>query len=281
MIFSNQEDPPMEMVTAYTLRIKSLYNYQRFKTEWLERILWERKIYLSNPKNFNDPWDCRPWYRSETLDDPQVLEKYLQHIDRLCREGGLTESECQERLKAYRENPERCKQLVNQTAVEMWEEISKQYRVYCLSSNPCSTLMWSHYADGHKGICLEFCCNNNELFPDAFKIMYEEKYPLLDFTDRSLERQLVPFITKSSVWGYEDEYRLIAMEEPYADDGVLKTKENFLEIPEGSLKSVIIGCNLEEENKRKVENIIREYGGGVEMKRALHVPDRYDLLIGS
>lgn len=31
-------------------------------------------------------------------------------------------------------------------------DIQKRYRVYCLTTNPHNTLMWSHYADNHAGI---------------------------------------------------------------------------------------------------------------------------------
>lgn len=40
-------------------------------------------------------------------------------------------------------------------------------------------LMWSHYADNHKGICLEFDFNKDPLFcQDPFwKVNYRNKYP--------------------------------------------------------------------------------------------------------
>jgi|GEM_PF-975510 len=37
--------------------------------------------------------------------------------------------------------------------------------VTCFSSNPLSFLMWSHYAGGHQGVCLEFSLPNDGLFP--------------------------------------------------------------------------------------------------------------------
>jgi len=49
-------------------------------------------------------------------------------------------------------------------------------RLYCLTPDPCSTLMWSHYADNHRGICLEFD-TTNPLFSDALEVAYRSEYP--------------------------------------------------------------------------------------------------------
>src|ERR1700704_3968385 len=47
-------------------------------------------------------------------------------------------------------------------------EISKR-RIYCLTPIPHSILMWSHYADNHRGVCLEFD-TANRLFSLAMKV---------------------------------------------------------------------------------------------------------------
>jgi hypothetical protein len=52
-------------------------------------------------------------------------------------------------------------------------EIQKRYRVYCLTTKPADTLMWSHYAENHTGICLEFGCANDVL-RNARQVVYRE-----------------------------------------------------------------------------------------------------------
>ena len=43
----------------------------------------------------------------------------------------------------------------------MAEAIDRQYRVYCLGPDAGNLLMWPHYADRHKGVCLEFSLRND------------------------------------------------------------------------------------------------------------------------
>src|ERR1017187_7276787 len=38
--------------------------------------------------------------------------------------------------------------------------VSKR-RICCLTRDPTSTLMWSHYAENHHGVCLEFGVDND------------------------------------------------------------------------------------------------------------------------
>jgi hypothetical protein len=55
-------DTTLIIQTAHELKISRLYHYQRFNPDWIRQILFDRKIYFSNPANFNDPWDCRPYF---------------------------------------------------------------------------------------------------------------------------------------------------------------------------------------------------------------------------
>src|SRR5205085_3407282 len=81
--------------------------------------------------------------------------------------------------------------------------IQDRYRVFCLTTKPTNILMWSHYADNHHGICLQFSCRNS-VFLNALKVEYSEAYPLLDLTE---DDDLLPLLAKAVAWSYEDEYR--------------------------------------------------------------------------
>jgi hypothetical protein len=43
------------------------------------------------------------------------------------------------------------------------QQMLAERRIYCLTPKADSTLMWSHYADNHCGVCLEFSVANNML----------------------------------------------------------------------------------------------------------------------
>ena len=53
-------------------------------------------------------------------------------------------------------NPSKLEAAFVQMDKEMYAALCRQYRIYCLTENPASPLMWGHYAASHTGICLEF-----------------------------------------------------------------------------------------------------------------------------
>ena len=118
-----------------------------------------------------------------------------------------------------------------------------QYRVYCLSTHADSPLMWSHYARSHHGVCLEFSVQNT-LFCASLPVEYLERYPEVDLTDDSHDGNLRTFLTKSKDWSYEHEFRLLVAAPGYAFPDLPATKDNFVPLPTGALKGVIMGCSM-------------------------------------
>jgi Protein of unknown function (DUF2971) len=158
-------------------------------------------------------------------------------------------------------------------------EIQKRYRVYCRTTKPADTLMWSHYAKNHTGICLEFGCRN-EVLRCAIQVVYCETYPPLDLADDDAETVLLPLITKSKAWDYEDEYRLIAQEEAEAlNRKSLIAKNNLLLLPDGAITSIIVGCVAPEGTRNAVSDIVGHSRRVLGLKQAVRVPNHYSLTI--
>jgi len=271
----------MKTKTAATLGIKRLYHYQSIeKLERLARIFTEGTLYFSNTKDFNDPWDCRPFYTKAILDTADGYERALQWLIRCGKRHGpaLPEEEHAKREREMRANRQLLEWMIDELTREMWAAIEKQYRVYCLTLHPDSALMWSHYARSHTGVCLEFSVMN-ELVCGALPIEYLDRYPPFDFAANDEDANLRPFLTKSSVWRYEDEFRLVAAEFPYVAPGMIATKAGLLTLPKGALQSVILGARTTPGDRRLVQSLVEKSGGSVALKEAALVADRYDLEI--
>jgi hypothetical protein len=56
-------------------------------------------------------------------------------------------------------------------STEMWAQMNRRYRIYSLSARPDSQLMWGHYADHHRGVCLEFDVRTPD-FSSAIQVDY-------------------------------------------------------------------------------------------------------------
>jgi hypothetical protein len=266
----------MKTKTAAALRLKRLYHYQPFdKPERLARMFTEGTIYFSRPREFNDPWDCRPCFSKSGLRDPEEYERtVLWFVNSDRKNTSLPEAEHLRREKELRSNPKLVEWMIDQTTYEMEQAIQNQYRVYCLSTHPDSTLMWSHYADSFKGICLEFSVQN-ELFCGSLQVEYIGGYPAFSVSATNDDANIQPLLTKSDVWHYESEFRVIASERPFVFEGVPTTDQGFLLLPHGALKSVIIGSLMPERDRELVRSIVHKSGWDVELKIASLIQDRY------
>ena len=155
----------MKIKTAAALGIEQLYHYQNFNPERLEEMFTQGALYFSKPMDFNDPWDCQPFFNKFGLDDSEEYARticWILDCDRT-HNTSLSEVEHLQREKKVRASRKLLEWMIDQITSEMREAIQKQYRVYCLSTHPNSTLMWAHYAASCHGLCLEFSVLN-ELF---------------------------------------------------------------------------------------------------------------------
>ncbi len=272
----------MAILTAAETGTASLYNYQRFCADWLKQIMFDRKVHFSNPRNFNDPWDCRPAFNKSILDDSNVYEQHVAWFDRVSRKGRdfPTEEEHQKKLARLRSDRAFLESCIDQCSQAMAAGIPERYNVYCLTTHPRNTLMWSHYADRHRGICLEFNCRNR-VFGGALRVEYRDTYPVFPLSSDGYEGNLLPLLTKAKTWAYEDEYRLIAQEAAIAiDHDTLRTKNSFLKLPPDALRAVIMGCLIKPSDADEIRSIIEsQVGRRVVLKRIVRARDHYELSI--
>lgn len=270
----------MSTITAGMNRVTTLYHYQCFDPDRIRKQLESNCIYLSNTKGFNDPWDCRPCFDLNRLDEPAFYERQVQwfrQVDRI-HNTHLSETELQVRACRLQDDRAFLEHCIRQM-VGIETDIQKRYRVYCLTTKPTDTLMWSHYAENHTGICLEFRCDN-AVFSGALKVVYYEAYPLLDLADNDHKTILLPLLAKAKDWAYEDEYRLIAQEESAAlNCQSLITKNNFLTLPDDVLTSIIVGCVAPQSTRKAVVEIVKTSRHRIELREARRVPNHYSLTI--
>jgi hypothetical protein len=134
--------------------------------------------------------------------------------------------------------------------------------------------MWSHYADNHRGICLEFDANS-ELFRSCRRVAYRSKYPVMrpqTLLQGNFEQAL---LTKSNDWKYEDEYRIIAKKASAggtSGDFMMASEDGYLDLPIGALRSVVAGC---ESNVELIAAIVKHYAPALSIKEVVRVPNHF------
>lgn len=87
------------------------------------------------------------------------------------------------------------------------EKAKDTYRVASLSADPTSFLMWSHYANGHKGIVIEVEVPDDH--EDLIPVIYTPFSSV--FTDKLQTKEDMRhlFKGKGEEWAYEQEYRIV------------------------------------------------------------------------
>ncbi len=106
----------------------------------------------------------------------------------------------------------RLQKKILETLYSIRQEKFSKIGVCCFSKNNDNLLMWSHYADSHQGICLEFD-TEYEPFSKAFNVEYQSEIPdvnsdLLFDEEKTAEsiKKLLSF--KSIDWKHEEEMRI-------------------------------------------------------------------------
>jgi len=106
--------------------------------------------------------------------------------------------------------------------------------------------MWSHYANGHRGFCLEF---DGELqpFKNAIAVQYSDRLPTLYKPEDDAADLQTPLITtKSTGWAYEKEWRLI-----------IRDGDKALRVDAAALTGIYFGCAMPSDHKKEISLILR------------------------
>ena len=273
-----REEDQTEFPTAYNDGIDRLYHWEPFNEEYLRRLLGSHTIYCTDPADFNDPWDCKPCFNTDLLKDPVERDRHIQWaVDISRRHNNTMSEEGISRLEtALRADPQLLAETVDEISRIMPEAISARYRVYCLGPDVGNLLMWSHYADKHKGICLEFS-TRDEVMCCPLRVEYPPQFPVVRVYSNDRIDSLRPFLTKAAVWEFEREYRLIAQERCASTaHPTLMTDNNFLQLPETALLSVIVGCQGDYD---EVKGLVFAVAPALPVKEAKRVPNRFELRI--
>jgi hypothetical protein len=120
---------------------------------------------------------------------------------------------------------------------------AKKFRIACFSSVHDSVLMWSHYADHHRGFIVGI--DTSDIQDILHEVTYSEKYPTLkEVNDAQEKTQLHALFLarKHPDWHYEKEWRIILQD----TDPLLKTDPTdqsrfYLQLPPQSIREIYTG----------------------------------------
>lgn len=227
-----------------------IYHYT--SAEAAKNILCSGRLFMSQAERFNDPFDLNNSLLTVDKTPAHGWEKEIIEIyssENRYDWSGLT---FEEKTLSFR----------MENLKKDLDFIKSHVRIGSFSRLHDNTLMWSHYADKHSGICLGFdyslLASNKILVAD---VKYVDKITPLDYYGDYKQSLLHWIFTKSSVWEYEKEVRAImADEEPYSPF-----------IPD-ALVSIHFGVKTSKDEIAIIEKILKAFNYNLKIK-ALMVMD--------
>ncbi len=149
---------------------------------------------------------------------------------------------------------------------KMKSELAENKGILCFSDSWQNPVMWGHYAEQHKGICLGFDVPDHCLG----KVDYSRNRLVADLQKLTNPDNLKPddarqfLFTKYSHWHYEREYRsFVTLEDRDTETGLYFTE--FSEMLE--LKTVIVGA-CSRLSRTDISNALGEIKEGVNVLKA-------------
>jgi len=143
--------------------------------------------------------------------------------------------------------------------------IKDKIGICCFSENVYEYLLWSHYADGSKGICLIF--DKKRLYENLKKenetmiikkVSYKGLPTITPEIDEDFELNFEEIIfNKLNNWEYEDEVRIMC-QIVIKDETGITFKKRLYSFTEDSFKGIILGERFEKRSVRTIKNILAD-----------------------
>lgn len=190
----------------------TLYKY--VKLNYVVDVLDNQRLYLSDGKDFNDPFEI-------TITDK--AKSNISHIDGL--------------------------------------------HILSLTNSYRKKLMWSHYADSHKGVCLTIKVPKGLVYPVCYstKRIYEDSNidNIISSSQKSIKRNVNNnfsllnkykkiALIKDKKWFYEKEYRVV-FDKDDEDSLILEDGKWYMPV---KITNIHLGVNFEKNDKKTKKEII-------------------------
>jgi hypothetical protein len=265
---------------------RSLYRYRSLEN--LAKRLEELRdgyVYLSKPAAFNDPYDSAlsfSWEHAlkqaveqigpEYGIDAKSFELFKEKQDELAQQG--FESLIGGLLSVF---------YGPGVSSDLFGFFREKLGVSCFATNPNSVVMWSHYANQHQGICVEFSgpvmlssakvlellhpVQYADNFLDVFRLFW---LPPIDIYQVRFD--VLPILAachKSRDWKYEEEWRLVSLD--------LSNDRKFSLDAFGIKPSrIILGARIDQPNRVAITELAEKIS--VPVVNAQLATDRFEIV---
>jgi hypothetical protein len=264
-----------------------VYKYRSINKNTIESLV-NATLHFSNPNEFNDPFDSN--IRTNFNGASGKIVKHILQTDGLWLPDKIFDSNY--------ENEEYLNRDIEVLNKKHSDFYFRKSAMCCFSKQKNNILMWSHYADSHKGIVLGFKViepsnmeepgefyflkGNDERFVNMFSKNGEDPnilpiWPVLYSDNKPDELRIIEktydmfnkIRTKAKYWSYEEELRVIFLN-PIGDKNVEFDRE--------ILQEAYFGINTSESDAELIKSIISKYyNSDIHFYKAVNSQTHYEL----
>lgn len=253
---------------------QAFYKYRKLNDDTF-KSLEEKKFWVADVNTLNDPFECsllfnqNEFLRNFFFDEYfpkrffkkfniEITKAELNNIHHSVNPY-LTYSEiCLNKGVILNINNEQFIEIANATWNDVRINAKKTIQICSFTERYDSLLMWAHYAEQHKGICIEYDFNESDadrIRPFIQPVFYSNKiFTINSIGEVNAINNIMASICKSKDWEYEQEWRLTIFAKSQIEGNM-----NLIKAP--IPKAIILGSrfNLNTDDvKCKIDQIVKE-----------------------
>ena len=219
---------------------KIIYKYHRINDHLFEMIR-EGKFWFSQQNDLNDPYDCK-YALSDTFLNSVLRKSSDTLITDLSIKNPIFKNVNKDEFYNNIFPRLRGTEGMN-TFYDMLFGNYLGWSVCCFTTDQLNEIMWTHYSDCHKGVCLGFDLTKSpSLWEKLIHVKYNDKFPEIN----SINDLPEALRKKRRVWRIEKEWRILSKE---------KGKIPF---NKSSFVSIYFGYKALNSDIENVVNVIRD-----------------------
>ena len=242
--------------------------YQYSSIDGAKELLNQMTLMIKNPTIVNDPHDCDIRLLNFESANKENLKERIEKFNNYSNPGYIDYDNLTE---------EKIKEAYEKMSLP---KILETIGIVCFSKNFNSSLMWSHYTYSHKGICIGFDLMKLYTILTSFhdqdlslvEVDYKNEFEPIDFFNQDSDAIYHWIRTKSSIWEYEEEIRLLFTNLKFTDQ-----KKILLEFHKSAIKEIILGNRIDPENEEWLKNFCKKNLDHIELYKMEKIDKSFDL----
>lgn len=274
----------------------------RYFASHADTTLKEQRLLLAKPSSFNDPFEFIHQNVGEWT--TEKMERYLRSplVMKGLREQlrGETDENATRAidslLRKVASNPRLLAELFLKMKLPIppadhnfcHKVADENLRLCCFSEcdidHDSEMLLWSHYADKHKGVRIEFVFEqiHSDVAYRVDKVTYSPHRVPLDYTEITSDSHFSDAVsavsrTKSTAWKYEEEWRIIVFRRPETDELFASGEKCYFPFEPDLVRNIDFGINCPQTTIDAVRSIVESTYPHVTIRKAIRHPNLFSI----